>query len=128
MASFSSCSNDDDSAPTSAELLSNKWYLVQQEDTSTTPPTITVADACQQNTYFNFLDSGDLIAETFSLDMDDNCVSGGAIAASYDLSDDGEQIYLTSGTPPETQVVTVESLTSSELIISISTQRIVFER
>lgn len=128
MASFSSCSSDDDSAPTRAELLSNKWYLVQQEDLSTSPPTVEIADDCEQNTYFNFLDDGGLIAESFVLDIDSNCVSQSLVAATYDLTDDGEQIYLTSGSPPSTQVVNIESLTESELVISNSDVNIFFSR
>lgn len=128
MALFSSCSSDDDSAPTRAELLSNKWYLVQQEDFSTSPPTVEIADDCEQNTYFNFLDDGGLIAESFGLDMDSNCVSLSLVAATYDLTDDGEQIYLTSGSPPSTQVVNIVSLTESELVLSTSDVNISFSR
>lgn len=128
MVSFSSCSSDNDSAPTKAELLAHKWYLVQQEYLNTTPSTVVVADECEQNTYFNFLDDGSLIAETFGLDMDSNCVSQSLVAATYDLTADGEKIYITSGSPSMTQELTIESLTGSELIIFNSDLKIVFNR
>ncbi|MEZ4855477.1 MAG: lipocalin family protein [Gelidibacter sp.] len=128
MVSFSSCSSDNDSAPTKKELLAHKWYLVQQEYLNTTPSTVVVADECEQNTYFNFLDDGSLIAETFGLDMDSNCVSQSLVAATYDLTADGEKIYVTSGSPSMTQELTIESLTGSELIIFNSDLKIIFNR
>lgn len=126
---FSSCSSDDDSTPepTTEELLANQWFLKTLEDLTVTPSTIEVADACEQNSYYNFLPSGDLLVEEFSFDVDDNCVSNiGVLVLSYSLNADETQIIALDGT--ESTILTLESVTETELIISLPSQRVTFER
>ena len=124
---LTSCSSDDDSGPTSADLLANKWYIVKTEDHSVDPPIETIADECQQNIYFNFLPDGGFIGETFYYDGD-VCESAGVQAATYDISADGDQIYLSIGTPPTLSVLTIEVLTSEDLVIVQDTQKLFFTR
>jgi len=126
--SFSSCSNDDDSAPepTTEELLANKWFLKITEDLSATPPTSTVANACQQNTYFNFLSTGELLAEEFDMDMNDTCLSNSITTFTYSLTANDSQIIVTDGDEPT--ILALESINETQLILSVSSQRITFER
>ncbi|WP_452224885.1 lipocalin family protein [Lacinutrix chionoecetis] len=130
-----SCSKDDDNAepvpvpePTAAELLVNKWYLVKQTDHTTTPPTDQMANDCEQNTYYNFLSDGNLIAEGFYLDSGSACVSNGIVAATYILSDDGESLIFTSGTSPSSQVLNVDVLSATEFVISQGDFSITFNK
>ncbi|MEZ4793399.1 MAG: lipocalin family protein [Gelidibacter sp.] len=117
---MSSCSKNDDSPPpTTAELLTNKWFLVKQEDLSTTPPTVYVADACEQNGNLNFMANGALSLETFSMDVNSACVSDGVETGSYVLSANEDQLQITTGSPPGTETWDIDTLTQSELILII---------
>jgi len=130
LVSFSSCSSDDDGdkAPelTTQELLANKWFLKIIEFPAATPPIVEVADTCQQNTYFNFLATGELLTEVFSVGISSGCMSEGIEALTYSLTIDGSQIIATDGT--DATILNLESISESELIVSIPSQRITFER
>lgn len=124
-----SCTKDDDipTQPTKADLLAHKWYYVQQEDLSTTPPTVTVSDACGQTSYFNFTSDGHLVVESFGLNMG-ACESQGLRAYPYDIDASGTYLFATNGTFVE--VYPIETLTESSLVILTQggSQRMVFDR
>ncbi|WP_396602463.1 lipocalin family protein [Algibacter sp. R77976] len=104
MAPLFSCSSDDDNndtpEPTVAELLANKWFYEQLEDTSTNPATITELNDCEKQSYFNFLSDGTLIVEFFGLDDDDICQPDGIEGYTYILSADGKQLIIQTDTDP----------------------------
>lgn len=113
-----SCSkNDDGPTPTTtdAELLAHKWYFKKSEYSATTPPTVDIANTCQQNTYINFLTTGDVIAETFELNMGNCESSGGPQAGTYELTSDEDQIII--HTSSASGVWNIEVLTETELVL-----------
>ncbi|APY10868.1 hypothetical protein BWZ22_06280 [Seonamhaeicola sp. S2-3] len=126
LTSFFSCSSDDDATePTTAELLAHKWFIVKQVDNSTTPVTEFIADECEQNIYYNFYNDGTLVAESFGFNGTD-CESTGIEVVTYVLSDDENQILLTSeGSTNATNIIT---LTKTELVIGSNNYELHFKR
>ncbi|WP_417854140.1 lipocalin family protein [Xanthomarina gelatinilytica] len=118
---FISCSSDDESPepipePTTAELLANKWYFVKVVDNTTTPPTETILDDCQQNGYLEFMDEGSLVQEQFYLDGS-SCTSSGMDNLTYILSEDESQISMTFENN-STTIALIDVLTETELVIT----------
>jgi len=123
---LSSCSSDDD-APSRMDLLAHKWYFAVQEDLSTTPSIVTIANTCQQNSYYNFLSDGNLYIEFFQF-SEDNCISVVEMSFTYELIGDGDQLLLRNNNSPESQIFNIEALTSTEMVFSQSTNKVYLRR
>ena len=118
---FISCSSDDDAPeptpePTTAELLANKWYFVKVVDNTTTPPTETILDDCQQNSYLDFKEDGSIVQEQFFLDGS-SCASSGISYLAYTLNDDENQISMILE-DDSTVIAPINVLTETELVIT----------
>lgn len=88
---FFNCSSDDD-APTTEQLLQNRWFLVSEEVIN--PPSLTIADNCQQNSYFDFGSNSLMVFEVF---LGNPCQSQGFQAFEYSLSANFQEITLNDG-------------------------------
>ncbi|MEZ4792124.1 MAG: lipocalin family protein [Gelidibacter sp.] len=112
---ITSCSKDDGPPPpTTAELLAHKWFVVKVEELTTAPPTVYVADACGQNSYFDFQPNGNFKLKFFGLDMG-NCEVDFEATANYVLSDDETEIIFSDGM--STVTWPIETLTETELVL-----------
>lgn len=85
---FFNCSSDDDT-PSTEQLLQNRWFLVSEEVIN--PPNLTIADNCQQNSYFDFGSNNLMVLELF---LGTPCESQGFQAFEYSLSANFQTITL----------------------------------
>jgi hypothetical protein len=120
MASIAACSNKDDDnpppEPTVAELLAHKWFFTKRDNNGT----VTLANACSGQTYFDFRSDGTLIFQEFDLDSNGNCSTGPAQAYEYTLSADETQIISTWWPAGTTLTLTIVTLNTTTLAVDFS--------
>jgi hypothetical protein len=118
-----SCSNDDDNndnvppQSTNQELLiSGKWYQESNSGTAFTQ--------CEKNSSWDFIDITNLAVETFD-DSSGTCESLGITNATYTLTND---VNLELSAPGTTIIATIQSITSSELVLLGNGDTVVFDK
>lgn len=121
------CSKSDDGEssqqPTARELItSGKWYLE-----SATP--LGAMDNCDKQTWYEFFDNDNLVAEGFSIDAEDNCVTSWTDSGTWFLIDD-QTLNLTAG--GSTLTCSILNLTDEGFVFSLElegdTQTYIFDK
>jgi hypothetical protein len=107
-----SCSSDD--GPSTTQLLQRRWFLVSEE--SVNPPNIFIADACQQNSYFDFGTNNLFVFQLFG---GNPCESQGFQASEYSLTNNNTQIVLDDG--QNIGLWDINELTRTSLILTTNT-------
>lgn len=85
-----SCSSDD--GPSTTQLLQQRWFLVSSATGN--PPNVIIADACQQNSFFDFGSNNLMVFQLFG---GNPCESQGFQASEYSLTNNNTQIVLNDG-------------------------------
>lgn len=121
MTLFIACSSDDDAVPvepTTQELLIGKWFI----ESSTSGGMTTPADACEQQTFVNFVTDEDLIIQSY-YDSSGTCTTDGADAYPYSLTMGGD-IVIQDGA--STVIWVVLDISETHLTISSGSQSVIF--
>ncbi|HLV14142.1 MAG TPA: hypothetical protein VKY41_03100 [Xanthomarina sp.] len=119
------CSSDDDSPaptpePTTQELLmSGKWFIKSINGEAP-------ENDCIKQTNWHFINEDTLITINYSINVDDECESE-STNFNYILSNDGKKLvaYLEGESP---EIVSIDSVSMSELIVSNPGIEIIFEK
>lgn len=107
-----SCSSDD--GPSTTQLLQHRWFLVSTANGN--PPNVVMADACQQNSYFDFGTNNLLVFQLFG---GNPCESLGFQVFEYSLTNNNTQIVVNDG--QNIGLWDINELTRTSLILTTNT-------
>ncbi|MGB1307405.1 MAG: hypothetical protein ACPG6B_00745 [Oceanihabitans sp.] len=115
-----SCKSDDDSGsssePTLEERIAYKWYYKQIYSPETDETTI--ADACEQNSFYNFLSNGNALIEIFTTASDASCESSGLYQPTYIVGEfEGETGLFLTFEDGSTEGYIIVSINNSTLVL-----------
>lgn len=118
---FAACSKDDDvPQPTVTDLLtSGKWYIESVSGATINNP------ACEKKTYYLFLQNGDLLVESFSIDNENNCVSE-IVSATWELLQ--ENTLKITSVNNNVELAEIVSITQTELILKSGNITIIYDK
>lgn len=115
---FFSCNSDDDNPsiePTTKERLAHKWFLLKVLNVETGEETI--ADSCEQNSYYEFSITGDFSLGFFALNTG-TCELNSSESGTYEMmeheGDEGFLITLPDGSTEGSKIV---SISETELVL-----------
>ncbi|MCB0508358.1 MAG: lipocalin family protein [Chitinophagales bacterium] len=113
-----SCSRNDDLEiePTTAELIAHKWFMVKTETQN--PVVIHIANACGQQSYFDFTVPNQVKSENKYMLESGDCESQGVQEGVYSISKEGNDEFLLINLNGTSIQLKINSLTTSELIVT----------